>query len=82
MNRTLINWMKKKKAKKVSKDSEELPIEKASFFKKAFKPTVLNGVEGCYCDQCEEFYPYAEPTKDDGKIICYKCRVENGIRNE
>lgn len=34
----------------------------------------INGLEGCICAKCKEFFPYAEPNMDDGTLVCYNCR--------
>lgn len=32
--------------------------------------------DGCTCNHCGEFYPYAEgPNQDDGTFKCYSCRL-------
>lgn len=36
--------------------------------------TTINGIDGCVCAKCGEFYPYAEPNMDDGSMVCYSCR--------
>lgn len=33
--------------------------------------------DGLDCSQCKEFYPYAVANKNDGTLVCYKCR--NGL---
>jgi formylmethanofuran dehydrogenase subunit E len=30
--------------------------------------------DGCFCDKCKEFYPYAEPNQANDTLICYSCR--------
>ena len=29
--------------------------------------------DGCFCLLCKEYYPYTEPNRDDGTMICYMC---------
>ena len=29
---------------------------------------------GCFCVQCGELYPQAEPNQPDGTLICYSCK--------
>lgn len=31
-------------------------------------------LDGCHCDQCDEFYSYAEPNQPNGTLICFSCR--------
>lgn len=31
-------------------------------------------MDGMACICCKEFYPYAEPNRGDGTLICYSCR--------
>lgn len=38
-------------------------------------PVVTKRYEnGCFCTQCGELYPQAEPNQPDGTLICYSCR--------
>lgn len=30
--------------------------------------------DGCICEKCEEYYPYAVPNQSDGTLICWSCR--------
>jgi hypothetical protein len=32
--------------------------------------------EGCFCELCKEYYPYAEPNQEDGTLVCYSCRIK------
>jgi hypothetical protein len=32
-------------------------------------------MDGCVCNKCHNFYPYAEPNQEDGTLICYSCRT-------
>lgn len=38
------------------------------------KPPKKTYENGCYCTQCGELFPYAEPNQADGSLICYSCR--------
>lgn len=31
-------------------------------------------LDGLACIVCKEFYPYAEPNRGDGTLICFSCR--------
>jgi len=40
---------------------------------------IINGVEGCTCKKCKDFYPYAEPNMDKEQFVCYSCRLDAEI---
>lgn len=31
--------------------------------------------DGCFCEKCKEFFPFAEPNQKDETLICYSCRT-------
>jgi hypothetical protein len=35
---------------------------------------VQSKLDGLVCVVCKEFFPYAEPNRGDGTLICYSCR--------
>lgn len=36
--------------------------------------TVQRNSTGCSCEECQEFYPYAEPNRVGGAFRCWSCR--------
>lgn len=30
--------------------------------------------DGCFCEKCKEFFPFAEPNQSNDTLICYSCR--------
>jgi hypothetical protein len=35
---------------------------------------VRSVLDGCLCIQCGEFYPFAQPNRGDGMLVCWACR--------
>ncbi len=38
-------------------------------------PKENDGMDGCFCKKCKEFFQYARPNQKDGTLICYSCRT-------
>ena len=62
-----VNWLPSNSAKRDQEERDtEPPLPPAK--------VEINGVDGCICCKCNEFYPYAEPNQENGTLICYSCR--------
>lgn len=54
--------------------ADDVAAEKALQQPKVNPRVVVNGKEGCVCEKCKDFYPFAEPNMSNGSMICYSCR--------
>jgi len=39
-----------------------------------FPVIVTKPLNGCYCQKCKEFFPYAVSNQPDGNFKCWGCR--------
>lgn len=63
----------KYKCKNLNIDKKFLD-ENIIFIQESMIVNVQSRLDGLSCVLCKEFYPYAEPNRGDGTLICYSCR--------
>lgn len=56
-------------------DSTDLPLIKAWIISESSLVKINKSIDsGINCMHCDDYYPYANSNRKDGKFLCYSCR--------